>query len=191
MKRALLCLLAVLACLAAPPSTTARQDTARCDHGQHRSEVGGWPQESSRTPEPVAMEVTRARRGCTPVGPQAVQAVRDSGWSGQSPPLWGGQATVSPERRIHILDGDARGGGHRPGTGIPHKSEFPRGWSDNKIIEAIEDVANDPASARRVGADGRTVVTGQRQGVDLRVVIERDGRSIITGYPTNTPRDPR
>jgi hypothetical protein len=27
--------------------------------------------------------------------------------------------------------------------------------------------------------------------VDVRVVIERDGRSIITGYPTDTPRNPR
>ena len=102
-----------------------------------------------------------------------------------------GRATVSPARRVHILDGDARGGGHRPGRGIPGKSEFPRGWSDDRIVAAIEDVANDPASARRLEADGRTVVTGRRDGVAIRVVVERDGRSIVTGYPTNTPRNPR
>lgn len=102
-----------------------------------------------------------------------------------------GRAAVDPGRRVHILDGDARGGGHRPGRGIPGKSEFPRGWSDDAIVAAIEDVANDPDSARRLEADGRTVATGRRNGVDIRVVVERDGRSIVTGYPTNTPRNPR
>ena len=105
--------------------------------------------------------------------------------------LCGPAATVGPERRLHILEGDARGGGHRPGRGIPDKSEFPRGWSDDTIIGAIEDVANDPESVRRPQPDGRIVVTGRRQGVDIRVVIDRDGRSIVTGYPTNTPRNPR
>lgn len=102
-----------------------------------------------------------------------------------------GQATVSPQRRVHILEGDARGGGHRPGRGLPDKSEFPHGWSDERIIAAIEDVANDPASRRRTEADGRAVVTGERHGVAVRVVIERDGRSIVTGYPLNMPRNPR
>jgi Bacterial EndoU nuclease len=101
------------------------------------------------------------------------------------------QATVSPRRRSHILDGDASGGGHRPGRGAPSKSEFPGDWSDDKIIGTIEDVANDPASTRRLEPDGRTVATGRRQGVEIRVVIDRDGRSIVTGYPTNTPRNPR
>jgi|SRR5918993_5634897 Bacterial EndoU nuclease len=100
-------------------------------------------------------------------------------------------AAVSPGRRFHILEGDARGGGHRPGRGIPNKSEFPNGWSDDRIIGMIEDVANDPNSIRRLEPDGRTVVTGRRQGVDIRVVIDRDGRSIVTGYPTNTPRNAR
>lgn len=100
-------------------------------------------------------------------------------------------AVVAPARRVHILEGDRTGGGHRPGRGIPGKSEFPPGWSDDRIIEAIEAVANDPSAARRVEADGRTVVTGRRDGVDLRVVLERDGRSIVTGYPTSTPRNPQ
>ncbi len=97
---------------------------------------------------------------------------------------------VTPARRVHILDGDATGGGHRPGRGLPGKSEFPPGWSDDRIIEAIESVANDPASTREVQANGRTVVSGRRDGVDLRVVVERDGRTIVTGYPTSTRRNP-
>ncbi|MER0209734.1 RHS repeat-associated core domain-containing protein [Brenneria sp. L4-2C] len=34
---------------------------------------------------------------------------------------------VTPKRRRHILDGDATGGGYRPGTGHPGKSKFPSG----------------------------------------------------------------
>jgi RHS repeat-associated protein len=87
----------------------------------------------------------------------------------------------------HTLDGDATGGGHRPGTGIPGKSEFPAGWSDDKIMNYISDVATDPAS--KTTTVGRTtVVEGTREGVNIRVII-RDNR-IVTGFPTNVPRNP-
>jgi len=87
----------------------------------------------------------------------------------------------------HILDGDATGGGHAPGVGIAGKSEFPAGWGRDKIMHAISDVATDPTS--KVTQAGRsTLVEGTREGVNIRVVI-RDGR-IVTGYPTNLPRNP-
>jgi Bacterial EndoU nuclease len=86
-----------------------------------------------------------------------------------------------------ILDGDATGGGHAPGTGVPGKSEFPAGWSRDKIMNDISDVATDPAS--KVTQAGRTtLIDGTRDGVNIRVVV-RDGR-IVTGYPTNLPRNP-
>ena len=76
---------------------------------------------------------------------------------------------------------------HRAGTGISGKSEFPAGWSDDKIMREISDVATDPAS--KVTVQGRdTVVEGRRDGVDIRVIM-RDGR-IVTGYPTNLPKNP-
>jgi RHS repeat-associated protein len=87
----------------------------------------------------------------------------------------------------HILDGDATGGGHLAGSGIPGKSEFPVGWSREKVMHEISDVATDPASkVTRVGQT--TLVEGTREGVEIKVVI-RDGR-IVTGYPTNLPRNP-
>jgi RHS repeat-associated protein len=93
--------------------------------------------------------------------------------------------------RTHILDGDATGGGHRPGTGISGKSEFPAGWSDDEIIHHISDVATDPASTATPGRNGRTVVNGTRKGVDIRVILEsaRRGGRIVTGFPTNRPRN--
>ena len=53
---------------------------------------------------------------------------------------------VSPARRVHILDGDATGGGHGPGRGISGKSEFPPTLTDDEIIAGVEAIANDPTS---------------------------------------------
>jgi hypothetical protein len=97
----------------------------------------------------------------------------------------GRQVKVSPERRAHILDGDATGGGHRHGTGVRGKSEFPVDWSDDKVIKAIESVANDPASRRTIQPNGRTRVEGTREGVDIRVIVDPDGAAIRTGHPAN------
>ena len=90
----------------------------------------------------------------------------------------------------HILDGDKTGGGHRPGTGKPGKSEFPTNWTDDKIKGEISDVATDPGSNRTPGRGGRTVVQGTRDGIDITVVVEGNGR-IVTGFPTNVPRNPK
>jgi RHS repeat-associated protein len=93
----------------------------------------------------------------------------------------------------HVLDGDRTGGGHRPGTGKPGKSEFPSSWSDGKIKGEISDVATDPNSTRTLGRGGRTVVQGTRDGIDITVVVEpaSKGGRIVTGFPTNVPRNPK
>lgn len=96
---------------------------------------------------------------------------------------------VDEEGARHILDGDATGGGHRAGTGISGKSEFPPSWSDEKILGEISDVATDPNSATSAGRGGRIITDGTRDGVDIRVVQEPGGR-IVTGFPTNLPRNP-
>lgn len=78
----------------------------------------------------------------------------------------------------HILDGDGTGGGHRPGTGKPGKSEFPTNWSDDKIKGEISDVATDHDSTRTPGRGGRAVVQGTRDGIDITVVVEGNGRIV-------------
>jgi RHS repeat-associated protein len=109
---------------------------------------------------------------------------------------WGGDRAFSENKPSivddkgaqHILDGDEFGGGHRAGTGSPGKSEFPSEWSDGKILGEISDVATDPSSTRETQGS-RTVSEGTRDGVEIRTVD--DGGRIITGYPTNRPRNPR
>ena len=84
----------------------------------------------------------------------------------------GDAATLSGDRRKYILDGDGRGrGGHGSGRNTPGKSEFPPDWSDDKVVEAIKDVANDSASDRVPADGGRTIVKGTRDGVDIEVII--------------------
>lgn len=107
-----------------------------------------------------------------------------------SSPNVGKPSLLDPDREAHVLDGDSKGGGHRAGTGRPGKSEFPSSWSDQKISGEISDVATDPDSTRYPGRGGRTKVTGVRDGIEIEVIQESDG-SIVTGYPTNVPRNPR
>jgi RHS repeat-associated protein len=96
------------------------------------------------------------------------------------------------ERRTHILDGDPNNigsGGHRWGTGRPNKSEFPKSWSDDKIMHMVSDVATDPKSLRLPNSHGRgTIVRGTREGVDIVVVIKHD--QILAAWPENVPRNP-
>jgi len=98
---------------------------------------------------------------------------------------------TTPDRRKHILDGDSTTqGGHRAGTGNPGKSEFPEGRSDDSIMHDISDIATDPTLTKKPGRNGRTITDGTRNGVDIRVVQDSNG-DIVTGFPTNTSRNPR
>ncbi len=109
------------------------------------------------------------------------------------PPNSGNDSSLIDEKaKNHILDGEKRpngtySGGHRAGTNFPGKSEFPVDWPDDKILREISDVATDPTSST-VPQNGATKVNGTRDGIDIEVII-RKGR-IVSGYPTNTPRNP-
>ena len=100
------------------------------------------------------------------------------------------RAVVTPDRRKHILEGNGSAGGHAPGRAMQGKTEFPATWSDDKIIDQIESVANDPESKRAQAARGRTVLEGTREGVVIRVVLGADGKTIITAFPINLSRRP-
>jgi hypothetical protein len=92
---------------------------------------------------------------------------------------------VGPELTTHILDGDADGsGGHRHGIGNPGKTEFPASWNDEKIINALLDVARQPDHPpRHQEWNDPWVARGTRDDVEVVAVIARDGR-IWSGWPT-------
>ncbi len=92
---------------------------------------------------------------------------------------------VPHERVVHILRGDENGGGHAPGTGIPGKSEFPRGWDDARILAATLSVARGPDMVAPTRG-GRLRVEGTRDGVLIRVILEPDG-DVVTSVPVSGP----
>ena len=108
-----------------------------------------------------------------------------SGWdavdSGQRPPL--DAIRITPERTVHVLDGDSTGGGHRHGTGKPGKTEFPAGWNDEKIIDNALDVARKPDNPPvRQDRNDTWLCSGTRANVEVSVVVARSGE-IVTGWP--------
>ncbi len=101
--------------------------------------------------------------------------------------------TVSPARRVHILDGDATGGGHGPGRGSAAKSEFPATLTDDEIIAGVERVANDPANypgGAIPTVPGRFKITGQIQGVATVAIVDPVAEEIISAWPLGVPRNP-
>jgi hypothetical protein len=93
---------------------------------------------------------------------------------------------LSPSREQHILHGDLddeTSGGHMHGTGRTGKSEFPEGWDEDRIVDTVRDVAQNPDSAPLPRKGGGWEISGQRDGVDITVVVNKDG-SIWTAYPT-------
>jgi len=58
-------------------------------------------------------------------------------------------------------------------------------------MNTISDIATDPAAWQNAVTQGsRTILTGSVDGVDVRVVVDTQTGEIITGYPTNLPRNP-
>jgi hypothetical protein len=91
---------------------------------------------------------------------------------------------VSPARRVHILDGDASGGGHRFGT-KQNNSKFPQNWSDHDIISSVEEVANDQQGSSFLKASrGCCKVIGKRKGVVIVVIVDPRTGEIVTAHPS-------
>jgi hypothetical protein len=100
---------------------------------------------------------------------------------------------VSPPRWVHILEGDATGGGHGPGRGISGKSEFPTSLTDDEIIAGVELIANDPASYPGgviPTNPGHFKIAGQIKGVKTTVIVDPAAGAVITAWPEGVPRNP-
>ncbi|WP_433693506.1 hemagglutinin repeat-containing protein [Herbaspirillum seropedicae] len=105
----------------------------------------------------------------------------------------GDSSLLDGKAKKHILDGDSlTSGGHRYGTGSPGKTEFPKNWSDNKISNVISDIATDPSVTwSKPDARGYATTTATRDGVDVKVIYDTKNNRIVTGYPTNLPKNPK
>ncbi|RZQ65094.1 EndoU domain-containing protein [Amycolatopsis suaedae] len=90
------------------------------------------------------------------------------------------------------------GGGHAPGKGRRATTEFPVGWTDERILSTVVDVAKNPDERPRRLRNGRWRTAGVRDGVEIVVLIEQNGQVHIaypvggTGVVRNpdTARDP-
>jgi translation initiation factor IF-1 len=96
---------------------------------------------------------------------------------------------ISDDRRIHILYGDATGGGHLHGQNKPCKSEFPKHWDENTIIKEVELIAANDNLNWEQQRNGYYVTEQIVGTVKVRVVKARNGGDVITAYPTNVQRN--
>lgn len=111
--------------------------------------------------------------------PNVTSAVIEQKASGDSAQ----QFKLTDYRRQHILVGTETGGGHRFGAGKPGKTEFPQSWSDDKIIETVIRIANDQNLPMRQSGKRYWLRMGEEDGLQIRVVLDKENGEIITGYP--------
>jgi hypothetical protein len=101
-----------------------------------------------------------------------------------------GPVTVSDARRVHILQGDGKGGGHQFGTGKPCKSEFPKEWSSDEIIAHVERIASNDNLPWRKQKNGYYTAEDTVESVRVRVVLNGRRDDVVTAYPVNVDRNP-
>lgn len=97
---------------------------------------------------------------------------------------------ISASARHHILEGDARGGGHRHGMAKECKTEFPANWDDQSIIDHVMEVASNDNLNWRRQQNGYYVGEESIEGVRMRVVLNRERDGVVTAYPLNGLRNP-
>lgn len=101
------------------------------------------------------------------------------------------------ESETHIVDGDGgRSGGHLAGTGYSKKTEFPKSWTKQDILDAAHQVTQQGPPAKgpypTKDANGNLAwaydYEGVVNGVTVKTTVLANGE-IRTAYPPN-PADP-
>ncbi len=100
------------------------------------------------------------------------------------------QPILTAKAKQHILYGNETGGGHKHGINKPCKSEFPKHWNDQKIITAIKEIAANDNLNWEKQKNGYYVAEEKHDAINVRVVLGRQQKKIITAYPTNVKRNP-
>ena len=82
-----------------------------------------------------------------------------------------GYVDLTDFRKTHILNR------HKYGAGKLGKTEFPQSWSDQRILDAVSDVATHPKSIKGIGRFGEDTFEGVRGGILIHVDM----------FPANSP----
>jgi filamentous hemagglutinin len=91
---------------------------------------------------------------------------------------------TDPKARKHILEGDATGGGHKYGAGMPGKTQFPEDWSDEKIIHVISEISTDNSLTwSSPSKNGYITAVKRVDGINVKVVVDPKLKRIVTGFP--------
>ncbi len=99
----------------------------------------------------------------------------------------------TPRSNRHILDGETYGrGGHRARTGFPGKTEFPDGWSDDRILDTVDRAAQNPvddttlsmtdASPKHPTGQPRYSYPGEADGLQVQLFLDQNGR-VVSAHP--------
>lgn len=113
--------------------------------------------------------------------PAAVTASAAATTDTEAPPVPIELIHIRPDRRVHILDGDENGGGHRYGTGKPTKTEFPKRWDDDTVMAHVEAAAREADTVQYSpetswGRPEQWMCTARRDGVDVVAIVRTDGQ---------------
>lgn len=84
---------------------------------------------------------------------------------------------------------------HRFGSRKPRKTKFPENWSDDKIIQEVNRIANDPSTTSGSGKWDSSYRIETVDGIELRVDFYPSSNpdyagKVSTAYPTNVTTNP-
>lgn len=151
---------------------------------------GGGGKSFGLTADEVDMLLNKSTTSAPPPAPSRKSGGKN-GWDDRQPNEPDPRKTMpnlgdTSQRRGHILDGDKNdptSGGHRYGTNRPGKTEFPKHWTDDQIMDMVNDVARNPDSQPLPRPNGAGYeVQGQRAGVTIRVILNADG-TVWSAHP--------
>lgn len=104
-----------------------------------------------------------------------------------------GRDLIEGGDQVHIIAGDAHGGGHK-WPGQPGKTPFPPSWDTDDILDGIADVVTNSESSwqwqtgaagsmyTHAGNPSRVKIIGEYNGLQIRVIYEPATGRVVTGF---------
>jgi hypothetical protein len=78
---------------------------------------------------------------------------------------------------------------HLHGKNVPCKSEFPASWDAAKLQATLTSLAQDASLNWEKADNGYYVAEKNIEGLEVRVVVDREDDVVVTGYPVNVERN--